>query len=191
MNNAEALILMGPPGAGKGTQAKKLARARKLFKLSTGDMLRAHVSEGTELGQKAKAVMEAGEYVSDDLIIDMVRAEFKEQADDGLRVLLDGFPRTPAQAEALGKLLAEFDAPLAGAVLLEVDQEELITRLLKRAQDENRVDDNEETIRKRMTVYNEQTQPLIDHYETHGKLRRVDGMGAVEDVFARISEVLP
>lgn len=187
---SEVLILMGPPGAGKGTQAVKLARARKLLKLSTGDMLRDHVKRGTELGQQAQAIMEAGDLVSDDIIIGMVRDELAKQ-DDGVRALLDGFPRTPGQADALGTLLSEFGASLTAAILLGVNEEELILRLLGRAQEEGRSDDTEDTIRHRMQVYKDQTQPLVDYYRQHGKLRQVDGMGSVEDVFARITEVLP
>lgn len=187
---SEVLILMGPPGAGKGTQAVKLARARKLLKLSTGDMLRDHVQRGTELGLKAKAIMNAGDLVSDDIIIDMVRDELASQ-EDGVRVLLDGFPRTPVQADALNGLLEEFDASLTAAVLLKVDEEELIQRLLSRAQKEGRLDDDEATIRYRMKVYNEQTRPLVDYYNEHHMLREVDGMGEVGEVFARVTEVLP
>ena len=186
---SEVLILMGPPGAGKGTQAVKLARARKLVKLSTGDMLRDHVKRGTELGQQAQAIMEAGDLVSDDIIISMVRDELAKQ-DDGVRALLDGFPRTPGQADALETLLSEFDASLTAAILLGVNEEELILRLLGRAREEGRSDDTEDTIRHRMQVYKDQTKPLVDHYHKHGKLRQVDGMGSVEDVFARITEVL-
>ena len=186
---SEVLILMGPPGAGKGTQAVKLARARKLEKLSTGDMLRDHVKRGTNLGQQAKAIMDAGDLVSDDLIIEMVRDELAKQED--VRVLLDGFPRTPGQADALSALLKEFGASLTAAILLGVNEEELVLRLLGRAQEEGRSDDTETTIRHRMEVYKKQTQPLVDYYHKHGNLREVDGMGSVEDVFARITEVLP
>ena len=188
---SEILVLMGPPGAGKGTQAVKLARARKLHKLSTGDMLRAHVKQGSELGKKAKSVMDAGELVSDDLIIAMVREEIEANKDDGVRVLLDGFPRTPGQAEALEELLETFDAPLTGAVLLEVNEDELVERLQQRAEEEGRVDDSAETVRTRMQVYKRDTQPLIDYFDERAKLRRVNGMGTVEEVFARITEVLP
>jgi len=189
-SQAEALLLMGPPGAGKGTQAVKLARARKLHKISTGDMLRAHVKNGTELGKKAKSIMDAGELVSDDLIIAMVRSEIEENKSNGVRILLDGFPRTPGQAEALDELLKDYDAPLTAAVLLEVDENELVSRLLQRAQEEGRSDDTEDTIRTRMQVYKRDTQPLIDYYDERNKLRSVDGIGSVEDVFARITEVL-
>jgi adenylate kinase len=185
----EIVLLMGPPGAGKGTQAVKLARARSLLKLSTGDMLRGHVKRGTELGQQAKAIMDAGQLVSDDIVIGMVRAEI-----DGMnpvRVLFDGFPRTPAQADALENLLKEFSTGITGVVLLEVNEDELVQRLLERAQKEGRSDDTEEVIRERMKVYKSSTQPVVDYYEKRSKLRRVDGVGSLEEVFARISEVLP
>lgn len=189
LTNAEVLLLVGPPGAGKGTQAEKLARARRLKKLSTGDLLREHVRQGTELGVAAKAVMDRGELVSDRLIIEMVRGEVDGQSP--LRVLLDGFPRTAVQAEALDVLLAEYSAALTAAVLLEVNTDELVARLVKRAEEQGRTDDNEATIRTRMQVYSEQTAPLVAYYEARGKLRRVEGVGSVEEVFARISEVLP
>ncbi len=179
---------MGPPGAGKGTQSEKLARARSLTKLSTGDMLRDHVRRGTPLGEQAKRIMEAGELVPDELIVSMVRDALGQEE---VRVLLDGFPRTDVQAGALDALLGELDAAMTAAVLLEVEENELAQRLLKRAHEEGRVDDNETTIRKRMRVYQEQTQPLVDYYGARGKLRRVNGEGSVEEVFARISEVLP
>lgn len=190
LTDSEVLLLMGPPGAGKGTQASKLARARKLTKLSTGDMLRDHVARGTELGKEAKAIMDAGELVSDDIIVGMVRSAIEDRDTEGVRVLLDGFPRTPGQADALEELLQAFDASLSAAVLLEVNEDELVSRLLQRAQEQGRSDDNEDTIRTRMRVYKEQTQPLIDYYQGRGKLRKVDGLGSVEDVFARITEVL-
>lgn len=191
MPPSEVLLLMGPPGAGKGTQAVKLARARKLHKISTGDMLRSHVGKGTDLGRKAKSIMEAGELVPDDLIIDMVRSELEAHKDTGVRVLLDGFPRTPGQASALDTLLQEYAAPLTAAVLLEVDENELVGRLSQRALEENRSDDDAATVIERMRVYREKTQPLLDYYDERVKLRRVNGVGTVEEVFARITEVLP
>lgn len=185
---SEVLLLVGPPGAGKGTQAEKLARARRLTKLSTGDMLRAHVKEGTELGLAAKAIIDAGKLVSDDIMVGMIRAELSGQSP--VRVLLDGFPRTVGQAEALDALLQELGAPITAVVLLEVEPDELVSRLVKRAEEQGRTDDDEATVRTRMQVYSEQTAPLIAYYEGRGKLRRVEGVGSVEEVFARISEVL-
>lgn len=186
--SAEAVLLMGPPGAGKGTQANLLAEARGLRKLSTGDLLRAHVREGTELGVAAKRVMDAGELVSDDIIIGMVAAEL--DAMDPVRVLLDGFPRTPGQAEALDELLAGYGCQVDAAIELIVDDAELVRRLLGRAEAEGRSDDNEDTIRRRMAVYREQTAPLIDYYDGKGKHVSVDGMGTTEAVARRVNAAL-
>jgi adenylate kinase len=185
----EIVLLMGPPGAGKGTQAVKLARARSLHKISTGDMLRDHIKRGTELGVQAKAIVDSGQLVSDEIVIGMVRSEIAGM--NPVRVLFDGFPRTPAQADALDKLLKEFVTGITGVVLLEVDEDHLVQRLLERAQKEGRSDDTEEVIRERMKVYKSSTQPVVDYYEKRSTLRTVDGVGAVEEVFARISEVLP
>jgi len=184
----EVVLLMGPPGAGKGTQASRLAEERGLAKLSTGDMLRDHVRRGTELGQRAKAIMDAGDLVPDDVIVGMVRATM--EAAPSVRFLLDGFPRTPAQAAALDALLFELGARIDAAIALEVDDDELVKRLVQRAEEEGRSDDNEATIRNRMEVYRRQTQPLLDYYDGHGALARIDGLGTVEDVTARIREVL-
>ena len=187
--DSEVLLLMGPPGAGKGTQADRVAHGRGLVKLSTGDMLREHVRRGTELGVRAKGIMEAGDLVPDDLIIAMVRDELEGQ--QGVRVLLDGFPRTSGQAAALDALLAEHDTSVTAAVALEVDSEELVRRLMQRSGDEGRFDDNEATIRKRMEVFRNDTKPLLDYYRGQGKLIVVDGMGEMDDVTERIVEVLP
>jgi adenylate kinase len=186
---SEVVLLMGPPGSGKGTQATRVAVARGLTKLSTGDMLRAHVGAGTELGQRAKRIMDSGQLVPDDVIVGMVRSEL--EAAEAVRFLLDGFPRTSAQAAALDALLADLGASVTAAVTLEVDDEELVKRMLQRAEQEGRSDDNETTIRTRMAVYHEQTRPLIDYYRGQGKLLRVDGLGTVDEITARIREVLP
>lgn len=185
----EVVLLMGPPGAGKGTQATRVAVARELTKLSTGDMLRAHVGAGTELGRRAKAIMDAGELVPDDVIIGMVRSELEAAGE--IRFLLDGFPRTAAQAAALDALLAELGASVTAAVAIEADDDELVRRMLNRAREEGRSDDNEETIRNRMAVYHRQTKPLLDYYRGQGKLRLVDGIGGVDEVTERIRQVLP
>jgi adenylate kinase len=185
----EVVLLMGPPGAGKGTQASLLAEERGLTKLSTGDMLRDHVRRATPLGERAQAIMAAGDLVPDDVIVGMVRATM--QAAPAVRFLLDGFPRTPAQAAALDALLGDLGARITAAVALEVDDEELVRRLLQRAVEEGRSDDNEDTVRNRMEVYRRQTQPLLDYYAGHGALARVDGLGDVETVTGRIREVLP
>ena len=185
----EVVLLMGPPGAGKGTQASLLAERRQLAKLSTGDMLRSHVARGTDLGAKAKGIMESGGLVPDDVIIGMVRAELSRL--QPLRVLLDGFPRTRAQAEELDGILAEQDAEIDAVVALQVPDDELVDRLVNRAREQGRTDDNEDTIRARMRVYREETQPLLDFYQERGKLRRVDGVGSVQEVYERIEAVLP
>ncbi len=179
---------MGPPGAGKGTQATKLCEARDLKKLSTGDILRSHVKQGTELGKKAKAIMDSGELVSDDIMIGMVRAELEKMNE--VRVLLDGFPRTIVQAEALNDLLQNMNLEIDSIVFLEVNDEELVQRLFRRAQAEGRNDDNEETIRRRMKVYHRQTEPLFKFYNDKGKVVRVNGMGSVNEVAERIQGAL-
>ena len=185
----EVVLFMGPPGAGKGTQAALLAERRGLRKLSTGDMLRDHVQRGTDLGARARSIMDAGELVPDELIVAMVRSELEGMRP--VRVLLDGFPRTPPQAEALEALLQELGTSVTRAVALEVDEDELVRRLVQRAAEQGRSDDSESTIRTRMRVYREQTSPLLAHYEARGELVRVDGRGSVEEVAERIDEVLP
>jgi adenylate kinase len=179
---------MGPPGAGKGTQANLLAAERGLEQLSTGAMLRAHVQGGTELGRRAKVIMDSGALVSDDIIIGMVKAELDRMRP--IRVLLDGFPRTTVQAEALDELLASFGARIDAAIELVVPESELIRRLLGRAAAEGRSDDNEDTIRTRMQVYLAQTRPLLDYYAAQGKLRSVDGIGTTDEVFDRVTDAL-
>ncbi len=181
---AEAVIFLGPPGAGKGTQAARLAEELGFKKLSTGDILRDHVARNTPLGQRVKPIMDRGELVPDDLILELIRAELAE------RVILDGFPRTLPQAEALDRLLAETGTRLLGVVLVEVPEEELIRRMLRRAEIEGRSDDNEETIRRRLEVYREKTEPLVQHYAARGSLRRVEGLGTPEEVYARIRQAL-
>jgi len=185
---SEVIVLMGPPGAGKGTQAARLAKAEHLRKISTGDMLRVHVAQSTELGRKAEAIMKAGDLVPDDLIVAMVRREV--EAMDTVRMLLDGFPRTPGQARALDELLDEFGTEPTAAVLLEVPEDELVRRLVVRAEDEGREDDDEATVRKRMEVYRASTRPLVEFYEERGLLKRVNGVGDLGEVTERIQGVL-
>ncbi|MEZ4330131.1 MAG: adenylate kinase [Myxococcota bacterium] len=187
--SARRIVLLGPPGAGKGTQASAIVEAQGIPHVSTGDMLRAAVKAGTPIGLKAKAVMDAGELVSDEIVIGIAE-ERLGQSDAREGFLLDGFPRTIAQAEALEALLARLGTPLDCCLALTVDNEAVVQRLLKRAQIEGRADDNEATIRERMRVYDSQTAPLLAFYRTRGLLRAVDGMGTVEAVGQRIREAL-
>jgi len=183
------IVLLGPPGAGKGTQATAIVEAKGIPHISTGDMLRAAVKAGTPIGKKAKAVMDAGELVSDAIVIGIAE-ERLGQPDAKKGFLLDGFPRTLAQAEALGRLLDEIGAPLDCCLALTVDNEAVVARLMKRAQIEGRADDNEATIRERMRVYDNQTAPLLSYYRGLGRLVEVSGMGSIEAVGQRIREAL-
>jgi len=186
---ATRLLFLGPPGAGKGTQAERVVAALGVPQISTGDMLRAAVAAGTEVGKQAQAVMARGDLVSDDIVI-AVAKERLAQPDARKGFILDGFPRTRVQAEALDRLLDEMGTPLERCLALVVDEEALVARLLRRAEIEGRADDNEESIRNRMAVYREQTAPLIDHYARKELLREVDGLGSVDEVAARIQEAL-
>jgi len=183
------LILMGPPGAGKGTQAKFVADHFGVPAISTGDIFRANVSQGTPLGIEAKRYMEAGEYVPDEVTNQMVRNRIAEpDADPGF--LLDGYPRTLSQVEALDAMIADTGHQLDAVVVITADSEELVQRLLARAQIEGRVDDSEEVIRRRQEIYLAETQPLIAVYLDRGLVHEIDGMGEVEDVTKRIFEAL-
>jgi adenylate kinase len=183
------MIFMGPPGAGKGTQAKFVADRLLIPAISTGDIFRANVSQGTELGVKAQGYMDAGEYVPDELTNLMVRNRIDE--DDAAKgFLLDGYPRTLAQVEELDGMIKHTGHALDAVVVLTVDGEELVQRLLQRAQSEGRADDTEDVVRRRQEVYTEQTAPLIDVYRDRGLLVEVDGMGEVDDVTQRIFDAL-
>ncbi|MGH8967347.1 MAG: adenylate kinase [Actinomycetes bacterium] len=179
------IILMGPPGAGKGTQAKVIAHRLGIPAISTGDIFRANVSEGTLLGREAKQYMDSGEYVPDEITNGMVRDRIAED-DARSGFLLDGFPRTVSQVEELDKMLAESGHTVDAVVQLTVDDEELVQRLLNRARVEGRADDTEEVIRRRQDVYNEQTAPLLSVYADRGLLIPVDGMGEVDVVTSRV-----
>jgi adenylate kinase len=183
------LILMGPPGAGKGTQAKVISGRLGVPAISTGDIFRANVSQETPLGLEAKRYMDAGEYVPDEVTNAMVRSRIAEPDAEG-GFLLDGYPRTVAQVEELDAMLSDSGHELDAVVVLTVDQEELVARLLKRAEIEGRADDTEDVIRKRQQVYADQTAPLIAVYRDRGLLREVDGMGSVDDVSARVFAAL-
>jgi adenylate kinase len=179
----QRLLFLGPPGAGKGTQAQRLAAARGLLHLSTGDLLRAEVQAGSELGQEAEAVMARGELVSDALVLAIVRSRL-EGHNGGW--LLDGFPRNLAQAEALDNLLAGLEQGIELVVLMELADAVLLQRLLARG----RSDDNEAVIRHRLNVYRDQTAPLIEHYSGLGLLQPVDAAGSVEEIGGRIEALL-
>lgn len=180
---------MGPPGAGKGTQATYVAEHFAIPAISTGDIFRANVSQGTALGVEAKTYMDAGEYVPDQVTNHMVRNRI-EEADAESGFLLDGYPRTVAQVEELDAMIAHTGHRLDAAVVLTVDQEELVQRLLRRAQTDGRADDTEDVIRRRQEVYLEQTAPLIDVYRERGLLLEVDGTGEVDVVTQRIFAAL-
>ncbi len=182
------LIFLGPPGAGKGTQAARVAERLGLKKISTGDILRAHVREGTELGKKVAPIMERGDLVPDELILAIIREELKKLPTP--RVIFDGFPRTRAQAEALDALLDELGLRLNAVVLLEVPTDELVRRLLRRAREEGRADDNEETIRRRLEVYARETEPLVDYYARKGVLFTLQGTGPVDEITECILKVV-
>jgi adenylate kinase len=183
------IILMGPPGVGKGTQAKVIAKRYGIPAISTGDIFRANVAKRTELGQEAQRYMDAGEYVPDEVTNAMVRDRLAEgDCHDGF--LLDGYPRTLAQVDELDTMLGSLDCRLDAVVALTASQDELVARLLKRAEVEGRTDDTEEVIRRRQELYEEQTAPLIAVYDEKGLLLEVDGMGEIEAVGDRIAEAL-
>lgn len=181
---------MGPPGAGKGTQAANVAAQLGLPAVSTGDIFRANVAQGTVLGRKAKLYMDTGDYVPDTLTNAMVRDRLGEE-DARPGFLLDGYPRTLAQLDELDAILADLGTRLEAVIVLEVDREELIARLLKRARTEGRNDDTEGVIRRRQEIFAEQTAPLVHVYDRRGLLVRVDGVGEVDEVRARVLAALP
>ncbi|MBI2242533.1 MAG: adenylate kinase [Nocardioides sp.] len=183
------LIIMGPPGAGKGTQAKYIAEHFKIPAISTGDIFRANVTEGTPLGVEAKRYMDAGEYVPDEVTNRMVRNRIDEPDAVG-GFLLDGYPRTVAQVEELDGMIRFTGHRLDAVVCLTVDQDEIVGRLLQRAQVEGRADDTEDVIRRRQDLYLEQTAPLIEIYKQRGLVHEVDGIGEVDEVTARIFQAL-
>ena len=186
---ARRLLIVGPPGAGKGTQAVRVAEELSIPAISTGDIFRANVSGQTELGVLAKSYMDKGEYVPDSVTNDMVRSRLAEDDAQG-GFLLDGYPRTLDQVEALDGMLAELGTELDMVLLLVVEQEEVVGRLVARGAEQGRSDDTEETIRRRLEVYAEQTAPLIDVYEQRGLVRRVDGMASIDEVTAALREAL-
>lgn len=189
------LILLGPPGAGKGTQAQIIVEEREIPQLSTGDMLRAAIASGSNLGKRVQGVMDRGELVSDEVIEEIVTARITEE-DCRKGFILDGAVRTVGQAEMIDRVLAKLGRSLDVVVELVVDEDELAERLRSRIREAEeqglplRADDNEETFRKRQQVYRDQTAPLIPYYEAQGKLHKVDGMGSIDEVAASVRAVL-
>ena len=183
------LIILGPPGAGKGTQAAKIAEKFGIPAISTGDIFRANIKNETPLGLQVKEVLASGGYVTDEITNAIVRDRlFEDDAEQGF--LLDGFPRTAAQVDTLDAILAEHGHQLEAVLELTVDSEAVVQRLLKRAEIEGREDDTEEVIRERQAIYRRETAPLTEVYSDRGLLVQVDGMGSVDDVFTRISQAL-
>ncbi|SFN02372.1 adenylate kinase [Thermodesulforhabdus norvegica] len=210
------IILLGPPGAGKGTQAKRMMERYGIPQISTGDMLRAAVAAGTQLGLEAKKYMDAGQLVPDEVVVGLVKERI-QQEDCKKGFMLDGFPRNVSQAETLDKMLSELGQQIDHVVCIEVPDEELVKRLTGRrtcrqcgagfhvvfdppkkegvcdkcgGELYQRDDDNVETVTSRLKVYKDQTEPLINYYEKQGKLRRIDGLGAIDEIFQRIVSVL-
>jgi adenylate kinase len=183
------LILFGPPAAGKGTQAKKLVAERKYIQLSTGDMLRAARTSGTELGKKVAGIMDSGALVSDEIVIALIEEQLdRNPAATGF--IFDGFPRTIPQAEALDASLAKRGKKVDRVIRLKVDEDALLARVTKRFNEEGRADDNPEAFKKRLSAYNAQTAPLLPKYTNDGKLQEIDGMAAPDKVAAGISAIL-
>lgn len=179
------IVLLGAPGSGKGTQSAKLVAEYGVPQISTGDLLRSAVANDTALGQKAKSAMDAGALVSDDIVVGMIR-ERLDEPDTENGFILDGFPRSLSQAEALDEMLARLDRPLQRVVHLQVDNEEIVQRLMSRG----RADDNEDTIRNRLNVFQEQTQPLVAYYHDKKLLAPVAGVGDVDEIFGRIKQAI-
>ena len=185
------LVLLGPPGAGKGTQAERLVKQHGIVQLSTGDMLRAAAAAGTDVGKRAKAIMDRGDLVPDDVMVDII-AERIERPDAAKGFILDGFPRTVAQAEALARLLKERGLKLDRVIEISVDEGILQDRIAKRAKETAgaRADDTAATLGNRIAVYRKQTAPVADYYRGKGMLSKVDGMGTVDEVSAAIGTAL-
>jgi adenylate kinase len=183
------IVLFGPPGSGKGTQAEKIINKYNLKHLSTGDLLRAEIANKTDLGLKAKSIMDMGALVPDEVVVGMIEKRIStEKNPEGF--IFDGFPRTVAQAKSLDKVLTKKNMTITMMISLDVKRQELINRLLKRGKEQGRSDDNLETIENRIKVYEDQTTPVMNYYDEQGKARYIDGMGSVEEIFIRIMKVV-
>ncbi|WP_294470990.1 adenylate kinase [uncultured Bacteroides sp.] len=183
------IVIFGAPGSGKGTQSERIVEKYGINHISTGDVLRAEIKNGTELGKTAKGYIDQGQLIPDELMIDILASVF-DSFKDSKGVIFDGFPRTIAQAEALKKMLAERGQEVSVMVDLDVPEEELMVRLIKRGKDSGRADDNEETIKKRLHVYHSQTAPLIDWYKKEEKYQHINGLGTMEGIFAEVCEAV-
>ena len=183
------IIFLGPPGAGKGTQAQLICKQLGIPQISTGDMLRAAIASGSELGLKVKDVLARGDLVTDEIVIALIEDRLPEAEAAG-GAIFDGFPRNVAQAEALDAMLAKRGAQIDRVVRLKVDDQALTARIAKRFAEQGRADDNPETFKDRLTVYNRQTAPLLPYYEAQGKLTEIDGMGDIATVAAAIDGAL-
>lgn len=183
------LIIFGAPGSGKGTQSEALINKYKFDHISTGDILRSEIKKETELGKKAKEYIDAGQLVPDEVVIGMIE-NYLNNNNPQIGIIFDGFPRTIAQAEALSVLLGKHNSKINAVLNLNVDEDELIARLINRGKESGRSDDNLETIQKRLDVYHSQTKPLADYYMGKGVLYDIEGMGSVADITGRISKVI-
>ena len=183
------LVLLGPPGSGKGTQAARLKEYLQVPHISTGDLLRAEVAAGSPLGVQAKEIMARGDFVSDEILLGMLETRFA-RPDTANGFILDGYPRNQVQADALGELLNKLGQPMDCAVQLEVPTDLLVQRIAGRAAAEGRADDTPEVVRNRLDKYTSQTAPVIDYYRQHGQLTVVDGVGSLDEVFSRLIEAL-
>ena len=183
------IVIFGAPGSGKGTQSERIVEKYGINHISTGDVLRAEIKNGTELGKTAKGYIDQGQLIPDELMIDILASVF-DSFKDSKGVIFDGFPRTIAQAEALKKMLAERGQDVSVMLDLEVPEDELMVRLIKRGKDSGRADDNDETIKKRLHVYHSQTSPLIDWYKNEKKYQHINGLGTMDGIFADICEAV-
>ena len=184
------IVIFGAPGAGKGTQSDKMIEKYGLGHISTGDVLRSEIKAGTELGKTAKKYIDNGQLIPDELMIDILAGVYDSFGKEHKGVIFDGFPRTIPQAEALKKMLTERNHSVAAMIELYVPEDELMSRLVLRGKQSGRTDDNEETIKKRLDVYHTQTSPLIDWYKNEGIHHHIEGLGGIDEIFGKITEII-